>query len=420
MSFPPRMPLPVRALNAAGGALRTLGVPLVRLDEQSLLREASRRTGLEDFGDARFRKPLGLLLASLEGEARLTILGRTIARNDLLRLLENRLRLHRVLRQHPEIEDRPVRAPLFVLGQPRTGTTILHELLALDPENRVPMTWECNRIWPPPERASYETDPRIAESNAQLAGVDRILPEFKNMHRMGAQLPQECVTLMAHDFVSMIHHTTYDVTRYEDWIEKSDHRWVYASHRRQLQYLQWRCPAERWVLKSPAHLWQLEALLAVYPDARFVQCHRDPLKVVASITSLVAMLRCMGSDHVVPEEIARDWSRRISEGLDRTMAVRESGRIPDERFFDMHFRDFIRDEVAMVRRLYDHFGLRVSPLFEERLRRYLADNARDKHGGHRYDFADSGLDEAEERARYARYVERHDIVLEELSQGGRL
>ncbi|HJQ74315.1 MAG TPA: sulfotransferase, partial [Gaiellaceae bacterium] len=149
-----RQPLALRALNRAGGLLAGAGLPLVRLDPDGLCARASRRTGLDDFGDDAFREPLRRLLHSMEHEAALTLLGRLIARTDVVRLLENRLRMTDVRRRHPEIDAQEIRRPLFIVGLPRTGTTILHELMAQDPENRVPMTWEVMHPWPPPERAT--------------------------------------------------------------------------------------------------------------------------------------------------------------------------------------------------------------------------------------------------------------------------
>jgi hypothetical protein len=409
---PPPKPLGVRALNAAGGALRALGLPLVRLDADGLLAEAARRTGLDDFGDARFREPLGLLLDAYEREAALTMLGRVMARADVLRLLENRLRMTAEHRRHPEIADGPITAPLFIVGLPRTGTSILHELMAQDPESRVPMSWEVQQPWPPPEAATFETDPRIAAVDKHLAGVDRILPDFKKIHPMGARLPQECVALTAHDFATMIYHTTHRVPSYQHWLETTDLRWVYASHRRQLQYLQWKAPARRWVLKSPGHLWALDALAAVYPDARIVQTHRDPLKVIASLTSLVTVLRSLASDTIDPLEIAQDWTARLSRGLERAMRVRTSGALPASQTFDVHFRDLMADPVAMVGRIYAHFGMALSPEAERRMRRFLAENPSDKHGAHTYTIAAAGLDPAAERRRYAAYEEHFGIVSE--------
>jgi hypothetical protein len=237
------------------------------------------------------------------------------------------------------------------------------------------------------------------------------MPGFKRMHPMGARLPQECVALTAHDFASMIFSTTHRVPSYQAWLDAADLRWVYASHRRQLQYLQWRCPAERWVLKSPGHLWALDALLAVYPEADIVQTHRDPLTVIASLASLVTVLRGMASDAADPVAIGAEWSERLASGLEHSMAAR--ARLPeDARVFDMHFADFIRDEIAMVRRIYEHFGRSLSPDAEARMRRFLAANPKDKHGAHRYTLAGAGLDAEAERRRYAGYQERFGIPSE--------
>ena len=407
-----RRPLGLRLLNGAGRAARATGFPVLRLDAEALMARAERRTGLHDFGADSFREPLGRLVHSLEHEAELTLLGRLIARTDLVRFLENRLRMTAEHRRHPEIAAAPIERPLFILGLPRTGTSILHELLAQDPANRVPMTWEVMHPWPPPERATYESDPRIAQVEKHFAGVDRLIPNFKSMHPMGATLPQECVALTAHDFASMVFHPTYRVPGYQTWLDGADLRGVYASHRRQLQYLQWRCPGERWVLKSPGHLWALDALLDVYPDARIIQTHRDPLKVVASLTSLVALLRSMASDRVDALEIGADWTALLAAGLERSIAVR-ARRLPEgPQVIDVHFGDLVRDEIGTVRRIYEHFGLTLGADAEARMRRFLAANPRDKHGTHRYTLAASGLDASVERQRYAAYQRRFDVASE--------
>ncbi|HSP97758.1 MAG TPA: sulfotransferase [Candidatus Dormibacteraeota bacterium] len=406
------LPLPVRAFNTAGAALRAVGIPVVRLDAATLCARARRATGLEDFGDPWFRAPLGVLLDALEREAALHTLGRVIARSDLTRLLENRLRMTDVLARHPEITAAPVARPLFVVGLPRTGTSILHELLAQDPANRVPLTWEVMHPYPPPQRATYTGDPRIAALDKHLAGVDRLLPEFKKMHPMGAELPQECVALTAHDFASMLFSTTHRVPSYQAWLDRADLRPVYASHRRQLQYLQWRCPAEHWALKSPGHLWALDALLAEYPDACVVQTHRDPLKVVASLASLVATLRRMASNDIDQAAIGAEWTAFLADGLARAAATRERWPASAPPPFDMRFGDFLRDEIAMVRRIYAHFGRELSDEAADRMRRFLAANPKDKHGTHTYTLADASLDPATERARYAAYQQRFAVPSE--------
>jgi len=402
----------MRLANRVGTALRTVGVPLGALDETAVLEAAHRRTGLDDFGDDGCRDGLRRLLRAWDEEAVLTPVGRALARRQALDLLESRLRMRQEWTRHPEIGAGEVRAPIFVLGLPRTGTSILHELLAQDPENRVPMTWEVMWPWPPPERATFDTDPRIGRAERHFAGIERMLPEFKRMHPTGAQFPQECVALMAHDFASLLFHTTHRIPSYQAWLDGIDWRPVYASHRRQLQYLQWRAPAVRWVLKSPGHLWTLDALLAQYPDARIVQTHRDPLRVIASLASLVSYLRGMASDHVDPLEIGADWTVRLAAGLTHTLDVRARGLLPASQVFDVQFRDFVGREVETIRRLYAHFGLTLSAEAETRMRRFLAANPKDKHGAHRYTLADAGLDPATERRRYARYREHHAVASE--------
>jgi hypothetical protein len=380
-----------------------------------LMDAASRATGLGDFGDAYFREPLAILLESLETEAMLSPLGRYMARSEILRSLRNRLYMVDARRQHPQIAQGAIRRPLFILGLPRTGTSILHELFAQDPSNRVPMTWEVMNVWPPPERASYGSDPRIRESERHLAGIDRLLPRFKRMHPMGALLPQECVALMCHDFASLQYHTTYKVPTYQRWLDAQDGRSVYRSHRHQLQYLQWKCPAEQWVLKSPGHLWMLDALLDEYPDAVIVQTHRDPLKVIASLVSLITTLRGLSSRQVDPIEIAHDWTQRLARGLDCAMRTRQHRRLPRERVFDMHFHELLKDEVAMVRRIYAHFGRELPDDAAERMRRFLAGHSRDQRGRHRYAFSDTGLYAGDERQRFARYQEYFEVPSERTS-----
>jgi len=229
---------------------------------------------------------------------------------------------------------------------------------------------------------------------------------------MGARLPQECVAITQHEFASMVWPTTHRVPSYASWLDGTDHGPVYAAHRRWLQYLQWKAPAERWMLKSPGHLWTLDALLREYPDARIVQTHRDPLRVLASLVSLVCTLRSIATDDIDPHEVGAEWSVRLADGMNRAMAVRDRGLLPPAQVFDMQFREFLRDEIAMVRRVYTHFGMELSQEAEARMRRFLADNRVDKHGRHTYSLALGGLDEAAERARYAAYQARYGIPSE--------
>lgn len=386
-------------------------IPEVSLAEASLLDEARKNTGLDDYGDPIFRDGLRRLLDSLEQEARLTAIGRLIAHDEVLRHLENRLRVTADWKRWPEMAEVEIEKPVFVVGLPRTGSTTLHDLFSQASGNRVPLTWECHRPSPPPERASYDSDPRIAQCQAHIDRTSRaLIPEFEAIHPMGALLAQECLMLQAFDFTSIIFANQFRIPSYQRWLEEMDLHACYATHRRQLQYMQWRCPGERWVLKSTGHLWGLEALLDTYPDARVVMTHRDPLKLIASHCSLVSMACSMGSNRVDDAEIGLEWSQRWEGAMRRGIAFRESGKAPPGSFFDMHFPEFIRDPVAMARRIYEHFRLDLSPADEERMRGFLAENPPGKHGAHRYTLERFGLDPAAERERYRFYQEYYGVA----------
>ena len=407
----PALPLAIRAANRAARWARAVGIQPVPLDEESLIRDAIRATGRDDFGPEPFLAPMRRVLDSLEGEAHLTWLGRTIARGELLRVLRNRLGLVAARRDHPEIARVEVHQPIVVVGLPRTGSTILHDILARDPAHRAPLTWECNEPCPAPEASTFESDPRIAASDAELAGVDRLIPGFKSMHPMGARLAQECVVNMQQSMCSVLFHNEYRVPSYQDWLDDPAFDWgpVYAIHRQVLQHLQWRCPRERWVFKTGAHMWSLDALLVEYPNACIVQTHRDPVKVATSYASLTTLVRAMSSDAVDPFEIAADWTPRLARALDRATAVRDSGRFPAERFYDVHFREFLADPLKIVEGIYRHFGIELTGEAADRMRRFIDENPQGKHGVHRYAAAEYGLDAAVERERFARYTDRFGI-----------
>jgi len=400
-------------MNQAGRLGGRMGFGAHWLDESALLDQASRTTGLADFGPATFLDGLRALLDSLERDGRLTPIGRMIARGEISMLLENRLGIIDWHKRQPEIGEQRIDRPIIVIGMARTGTTILHHLIGLDPDARVPMTWECDRPCPPPRRETFETDPRIAESQKQIDRSESLIPGFKAMHPMGAQLSQECVRMTQTEFASMIFQPTYRLPSYNRWLhEDCDLSHAYRMHRKFLQLLQWRCPGKRWFLKSPAHLWALEAVMAEYPDACFVQTHRDPLKIMSSLTSLCTTLRAMTSDPVDPLEIAREWSESNARAYDLSVDARESGLIPPERVLDVQFADYLADPLGTVRAIYDKFDVELSDEAERRMQAHLDSNPSDKHGKHSHTFEDTGLDLAEEREKVRRYQEYFGIESE--------
>lgn len=390
------------------------GMAEVKLTTGALLDAARRNTGLADFGDeADWREGLERLVASLNEEARLNAVGRQIAFSELLRHLENRLRVTEDIRRNPGILDVEIVKPLFMVGLPRTGSTIMHDLLARDPSNRVPMTWECHIMSPPSERATCETDPRIAICEEHFERTSRaLIPEFQALHEMGARLAQECLMLNAFDFRSVIFANQFRIPGYERWVEGADQTSVYRTHKRQLQYMQWRNPRDRWVLKSTGYHWGLEAICEVYPDARIVMTHRDPLKLIASHCSLVSMACSMGSDEVDRLEVGRMWSASWEDAMRRGVAFRESGRRQAREAFDMHFPEILKDPVGMARRIYEHFDIPMSSEALGRMRGFIEHNPRDRHGTHRYTLEQFGLDPDRERERYRFYQEYFKVANE--------
>ena len=412
---PSSLPLAIRALNRVCAGLGPLSNRLLDLDPDRLMRRACKQTGLTDYGSDYFREPLRRLCTSLEEDAHLSALGRLTARQDLLRLLANRLQFVDIFKRHPEIGEEEIRAPIFILGMPRTGTTSLHELMALDPQFRVPLSWEVAYPFPPPETATYRSDPRIAKLAKDLARVDSLLPEFKNMHPMGAELPQECVAIFSHDFASMIFDVQFRLESYQEWLIQEDMAEVFRNHRRWLQLLQWKCPGETWVLKSPQYLWNLKDMLREYPDARVVQTHRDPVKVALSIGSLTATLRTLGSDRVDLKEVTREYADLLDYGTQTTMSARADGLLAEARTFDLQFARFRQDPVAAVAEVYRHLGLNLRQETAARMQDFLdRGQETERHGKHAYNLEESGLDPEAERKRFAAYQDAYDIPVESL------
>lgn len=397
-------------LDALNSLARGLPVPL---DESSLLEQAVAQTGLTDFGGEAFREPLRILLASLEEEAHLNLIGRIIVRDEILNFLENRLRIAATLERSPEIAAGEVRRPIFIAGVGRSGTTILHELLAQDPANRVPLGWELRHPCPPPEAATYREDPRIEAADRELTfSWDLIAPEIKKMHQVGGRLPQECVLLLAHEFRSGYFTAAYQLPSYAAWLAQADMLPAYRYHRRTLQLLQWRCPGERWVLKTPAHLGHLETLFAVYPDARVIQTHRDPLTAAASLFSLLATLLSTRSDHVDLRQVSQYAEGAVAHLLGSAMEFRARGTVGDEQFFDVLYEDFRRDPLGTVSRIYERFGLDLSAEARSRMHAYLDAKPHGAYGAHEYSFAATGLDAAALRRRFSAYQERYGVPSE--------
>jgi len=396
--------LPVRLLNRCGALLEKTRIQRTPLLAVDLIETAKRRCALDDFGGGDFFEAISRLLESCQRESRLNLIGRIALRSDLLHTLCSRLLMERDRQLYPSITRQEIREPLFIVGLPRSGTTLLHTLLAVDPEHRVPLTWEVMTPSPPTHDNERR---RIQRATQRCNCLNWLAPTFRHVHAVGAELPQECVGLMAPSFMSDQFDTMYYVPSYRAWFFRQDLLPAYEYHRRFLQHLQFHRGARRWILKAPTHMSALPTLLSVYPDALFVQTHRAPLEAMASVSSLITILRRVFSDAVDPFVVCRDAILYWSQTLDAFLQERD--RLPRKRICDLDFLEIRRDPIAAIRHIYQHFGWLLSPKTEQRMRVVLARQPREQYGNHRYDLSQFGFDPAEGARAFAAYCEQFGV-----------
>jgi hypothetical protein len=403
---PPPHPEWLSTMNREGSYLNLPAV--VPLDEASLLSQVCRTTGLDDFGDDGWREPFAVLVKALEEEAQLTLMGRLMARNDIILWLSTRLRVTDTLKRHPEILEEEIVAPMFIVGLPRSGTSILFELLAQDPDVGVPLMWEALQPCPPPETASYHSDPRIQVADRLFTQWGRVAPEFNSMHEMRGDIPAECGLLIAATFISDHNASLHQTPSYSAWCAQADFLPVYEYHRTILKILQWKNPRKRWLLKAPEHQVHLDTLLQVYPDARIVQTHRDPIKCMASTTSLMGTLYYMRSDQAFNAEMFENiiMGEATANRLEHVIEQREQGVVPAANIADSRYQDLMDDPIGCMGSIYGHFGMTLGEEARARMMEYLASKPKGKFGKHDY-----RVDEArsKERALFRRYQELYDV-----------
>jgi sulfotransferase family protein len=393
----------VQHFNALGENLADGGRSLVSLDPDQMLANARLATGLDDYGDNWFQEPFRVLLRSLEEEAELTLLGRVSIRAELSRLLESRLKIEELCSRYPEIEEQEVAPVHIVTGLGRTGTSILHELFTQDPDNRVPLQWEMMFPVPAPEAETFTSDERIAMADREIRLMDEIIPTTRTMHEHGGDLPNECIYILAHQFASHTWVGRFNIPSYTMWMASNDQRPAFEYHRRMLKLLQWRNPRKRWVLKAPTHLIQLPLLFDIYPQARVVITHRDPIRVLASVGNLVASLKYLYSNLSNYDAEIQQAAMGNAFMCQHMTTERLEGKLPLDQLIDVRYDDLMADPVATVRQVYENWGIPFSDGLAASISDYLASRPKDRHGSHSYSFADTGLNLEQERARYDEY-----------------
>lgn len=378
------------------------------MDVDSLIAGAVQRAGLDDFGDPSFRDGLERLIASLDAEAELTDLGRTILGHRLDTLLVNRLRVEAELAAHPDIAEERIEGPLVIVGLPRTGTTALSQILAADPAIRSLRLWESSDPVPPPEADTQDHDPRIAAAAAGLRAMYDTFPQMRALYDQSPTGPTECQDLLGMAFRTAHFDGMAHVPSYTEWVVGCDMTPAYRTHRRTLQLLQWHCPPRLWHLKTPVHALSLDALLETYPDARLLWTHRDPAAVLGSVCSLIRYTRSWVSDRDDAGTLGAEQVALWREAMRRAMEVRDA--VGEDRFADVFFDELDSDPVATVERAYRRLDLPFGEAGRSRVAAWAADHHRGDRGVHRYALEDFGLDGAEVRAAFSFYRRRFGLA----------
>jgi Sulfotransferase family len=367
---------------------------------------ARAATGLEDFGSSYYREGLERTVDALNTEAGLTDLGRVIQHATISNALIQRLKVEDTYAQHPEIDGGVIGGPVFVIGLPRTGTTALSQLVAADPQFRSLRMWESQAPTPPPEAATQHNDPRIAQAEAGLEMLYDMFPLMKTLYNSEATAATECQDLMGMSFRTFHFDGVVRVPGYLAWLMDCDMRETYTFHRRVLKLLQWHCPPVLWHLKTPVHMFALDALVEAYPNAKFLWSHRDPAKVMASVCSLIRYVRGWSSDRDDAEELGAEQLDSWAEGVRRAMDFRN--RVGDDRFADVAFGDLQADPVRTLQASYRSLGLTFTDASLGSVQRWAEEHKPGSRGAHDYNLADYGLTPEAVRERFADYLATYE------------
>jgi hypothetical protein len=380
------------------------------VDVDRVLDEVAEEAGADDFGDPSFREGLDLLVESASREAQLNDIGKPTLDGQVRGSLRNRVRVIDWHKRHPDLVLQPVTEPVFVVGASRTGTTALSQLLASDPANRSILGFEVQDSVPPPTAEGYWDDPRFVAARDAPDTLAMINPGFRAIHYDPPDGPMECVTILAQHFLSAQLVTVFNVPAYHRWMLEADEVAAYRYHKLVLQVLQSEKPG-RWHLKSPHHAVAMDALSTVYPDAKLIVTHRDPVKTLASTCSLVVSLTGTFSDADWRSYIADIWTDTVDAMINRTLDFRDAH--PEMQFVDVMYDDFIKDPVAAVAAIYDELGRELTPEAEKAVREMAAREPQHKFGRHTYALADIGLRREDVQPRFERYFERFPQVRKE-------
>jgi Sulfotransferase family len=411
--IPPARPEWVRRINEEGDCLDLKGV--IPLDENSLIGRAKANTGLSDFGDDDWYEPFKILIKGLDEEGALTLMGRIMTRSDLLMNLEARLRIEDTYQKHPEIEDLELASPMLIIGAGRCGSSAMLNVLSHDPDNGTINDWNALFPCPPPETATYQTDPRIAVADRIATQWNRVTPELASMHEFGGNIPVELVKLETMSFQSTAWLDMYGYSQsYNEYMAlQPDHMPALLYAKRVLKLLQWKNPRKRWLLKSPDAMRYLPDAIKAFPELQLIWLHRDPLKAVSSMVSMMGTLFWVRSDRPLSEDAVTHLSNPgVMAGLFNMVIDQiELGKIPAKRLHNVHYVDFVADQMKVIETLYTGMGIHLSEPGRAAIASYLRDNPRENRPSHKYSGGDAAWYD-EERRLYERYQTYFNVMAE--------
>jgi hypothetical protein len=380
------------------------------VDASDRLHDAvAKRVGSTDFGDSDYLWGLRILLQSIDLDTRFTDLGRQRAWARLIEMLSGRTRAVQAMARHPGFEATKIRRPIVITGVPRTGTTALHKLMAVDPQFQGLESWLLNAPMPRPPRDTWESNPHFIEEAERIAARYKLSPGAKAAHARAAGEVDECLAVLAHSFVSNFWATNWVAPTYDAWWQSQSERPAYQHLHRVIQLIGGGEPDRRWLLKNPGHIANLDLLFGIFPDALIIQTHRDPAKAIPSVVALINQYIAPLEDgrnelrgRVIAHRETEKWAKAVAD----CDAVRRDH--PDQ-VMDVVHADFHGDPISVVRRIYDFCGMTLSDEVERAMRRRIAADPERSHGVHRYNVADFGITEDEIRERFGSYVDRYEL-----------
>jgi hypothetical protein len=375
---------------------------------QAVLDAARKATGLDDFGDDDFREGLDILLETYDKTGELTPQGRKTCYGRVVGLLSSRLRVQDALKRHPEIREREIRRPIYLTGLPRTGTSALFNLLGADPAARPLYLWEAMCPDPLEDLEPGAEDPRFLGLKATFAKQREEGNEFSKIHHIDADVPEECVLLLAQTFAHVHNGIEVLMEPYMSWWLQKDQRAAFRYYRDMLKMLDWQRPGERWLLKSPAHMFTLDITGELFPDCCVVVTHRNPLEAVASYCSMMETLFRIGG-YAPREGLGETVLHWLAVGIERLTEARKAN---PERFFDVRFEDFVSNNIGVIDKIYGHFDLPLDTAARAAMEAHVAGHPQGKHGSHEYGLESYGLSADRVKDRLADYIAEFDLPVD--------